>query len=153
VSGFWQETDSKPYSMLDSNYIGVRDKGIFQLSDLNNYSAELVFGTYVDDETFTVDNNNVELDKYKAYIDISSNILYRWNGVGLVKACMWTDRGKVFTQSFSFEVLKTWHKENMIVTATAKWTGENPPAIRLIAAAATANNNTRKYTMKYIKIG
>ncbi len=151
VTGFWQETNYKPYATLDPNYIGIRDVGIFQLSDVATYAAEMVFGTYVDATTFNVDSEPLEtLSQYKAYIDNTTRTLYRWDGEALSKACMWTDRGVVFTKSFYFSIPKTWHKENMIVTASAKWVGTTAPTIRFIAAVDVGHNNNRCYTMPYI---
>ena len=149
ISDYQHDTAQKPYSSLNPEFIGIKDKGLFCMSDLEKFSAEKVFGTYSNETTFIVDGESVEFDSNKVYIDTSSRILYRYNGTALVKAAVWHDRGMVFTESFAFSIQKSAHKENMIITATAKYIGANAPTIQM-AAMPNAGLVSLRYTMKYI---
>ena len=149
VSSYWQETEVKPFATIDTQLLGTRDNGLFSISDLSEKAAVMVFGTYVSENNFNTGSEDDTYDINKVYIDSTTNVLYRYNGTAFVKAAVWPGRGKVFTQSFTFNILKSSHKENMIITATAKWVGETAPNIRMVTRP-NGGQSYFKYTIQYI---
>jgi len=91
---FWHKSDKIPVDNIDGleESLDLSNKadlvnGIVPAKQLPNYVSDVIEGFFVNNTTFNSISGDIiqELKRYKIYIDINKDQIYRWSGSRLIK--------------------------------------------------------------------
>ena len=120
----------EPHNIISDKELFIKDSQRFNVNDLEQFASNIVSGT-LSGSTFTNVDGIVETpDISKVYYDTSSNIIYKYSDNTFSSLGIYDRSSKVFNTSFKFFVYAgTENMKNMIVTASARYLGDNKPTI------------------------